>query len=168
MLVFFVHFHLFKGLLTSFSGPFDLYAPLDTTIEESRVNSDSPLDVAKESCEEPYSPDLIDTLISQGKLPNDVASIEAALIDEDFSAETKQFLKPNNPAVTTDKVLGLGYDRANDTLFVRTSRKNKEKITTRRGTLKAVASVFDPIGLAAPFVLKGSLFLQKAKRTNLD
>ena len=142
--------------------------PLDTTIEESRVNSDSPLDVAKESCEEPYSPDLIDTLISQGKLPNDVASIEAALIDEDFSAETKQFLKPNNPAVTTDKVLGLGYDRANDTLFVRTSRKNKEKITTRRGILKAVASVFDPIGLAAPFVLKGKLFLQKANETNLD
>lgn len=43
----------------------------------------------------------------------------------------------------------------------------KESHLTRRGVLSAVASIYDPLGLVAPFVLKGKMILQEACRNGI-
>ena len=42
-----------------------------------------------------------------------------------------------------------------------------DKPTTRRGLLAALSSVYDPLGLGAPFLLKGKLIIQRLCRNNL-
>ena len=41
------------------------------------------------------------------------------------------------------------------------------KPTTRRGLLAALSSVYDPLGLGAPFLLKDRLIIQRLCRNNL-
>ena len=42
-----------------------------------------------------------------------------------------------------------------------------DKSTTRRGLLAALSSVYDPLGLEAPFLLKGRLIIQRLCKNNL-
>ena len=64
--------------------------------------------------------------------------------------------------VSTDKVLGVSYSFATDNFSIRIGEKAKHKATTRRQMLSLVASVFDPLGLVAPALLKGKILLQRA------
>ena len=61
-----------------------------------------------------------------------------------------------------DKVLGVAYDFATDEFSMRIGEKAKQTAKTRRQMLSLVASVFDPLGLAAPALLKGKIIFQKA------
>ena len=70
------------------------------------------------------------------------------------SSEMKVIAKPD----TIEHALGLGWDIERDT-FVFQSIAVKDG--TRRGVLSTVASLFDPLGLLAPFSLKGKLLLQR-------
>lgn len=90
--------------------------------------------------------------------------------DSSLSQATKEFIQGPEQGVTTStsKVLGLGYDETEDTLFVRVTDRAKDPVTTKRHLLKLTASVYDPIGLASPYVLKGRLFFQRANELNLD
>ena len=62
----------------------------------------------------------------------------------------------------TDKVLGVSYSFATDDFSIRIGEKAKHKATTRRQMLSLIASVFDPLGLVAPALLRGKILLQRA------
>ncbi|MBM6549254.1 DUF1759 domain-containing protein [Streptococcus dysgalactiae subsp. equisimilis] len=59
----------------------------------------------------------------------------------------------------TQRALGLEWNVKNDTLVFRFQMKDKP--STRRGVLSIVSSIFDPLGLNAPFCLPAKQLLQK-------
>ena len=64
-----------------------------------------------------------------------------------------------------DKTLGVKWNIQEDTLgFI---VKMDDKPTTRYGLLAALSSVYGPLGLGAPFLLKGRLIIQRPCRNNL-
>ena len=58
-----------------------------------------------------------------------------------------------------DRALGVHWNIKNDYLGFKINLKDKP--LTRRGTPSAISSVYDPLGIAAPFVLEGRRILQK-------
>ena len=62
-------------------------------------------------------------------------------------------------------VLGLKWDNSSDTLIVsRGTSRNPQTPLTQRSVLSLVASVFDPLGLVAPFTVKARLLLKEIWR----
>lgn len=57
------------------------------------------------------------------------------------------------------KVLGLNWNREDDTIQIRL--KNNNFKNTKRGVLKTIASVYDPCGFVVPSLLASKLFLQE-------
>ena len=73
-----------------------------------------------------------------------------------------------------ERVLGLVWDTAEDVLRFNVECKkitkdilNGEKIPTKREVLRVVMSVFDPLGLLAPFTLKSKLLMQQIWRSGV-
>ncbi|XP_033095627.1 uncharacterized protein LOC117100162 [Anneissia japonica] len=64
------------------------------------------------------------------------------------------------------RALGICWLVGEDSLGYTISPRTKP--TTRRGILSVVSSVFDPLGLAAPFILKAKLLLQELCRLGYD
>ena len=65
------------------------------------------------------------------------------------------------------KALGLAWDVEHDSLRV-CSRHMLCEISTRREILRAIASLFDPLGFLAPWLLGGKLLLQRMTVLKLD
>ena len=69
-------------------------------------------------------------------------------------------------------VLGLGWDIRSDTLHVTRGDKIPEDLDswqpTKRLFLSALSSVFDPLGLLNPILIKGKIFLQTLWKLNLS
>jgi len=82
------------------------------------------------------------------------------------SSELAATAKPLNltPEIT-GSVLGIQWSTKDDTF--RFDIKLKDQPVTRRGILSTVASLFDPIGFVAPFLLKGKCILQELCRRNI-
>ncbi|XP_074651593.1 uncharacterized protein LOC141906247 [Tubulanus polymorphus] len=59
----------------------------------------------------------------------------------------------------TERALGVVWDAETDELTFNI-RMDRDKPITRRGILSVVSGVFDPLGLAAPFVLPAKILLQ--------
>ena len=62
------------------------------------------------------------------------------------------------------KVLGINWDKARDFLyfdFEDIKSKFQFKIVTKRKVLQALASVFDPLGLINPIIVKLKVYFQK-------
>lgn len=57
------------------------------------------------------------------------------------------------------KVLGLQWNPSKKTLFPKVNIQEKPK--TKRGLWSTIAQIFDPIGMCAPYMLKGRILLQK-------
>jgi hypothetical protein len=57
-----------------------------------------------------------------------------------------------------ERTLGVVWSVKEDTLSFQTS--SEEKPPTRRGMLSVISSVFDPLGIAAPFILPARILLQ--------
>ena len=81
--------------------------------------------------------------------------------------------KPNvrNELVTLgnlpeEKVLGVKWDTQNDTIGFYI--KFADNPLTRRGLLSTLSSVYDPLGLAAHFLLKGRQIIQQLCRNRLN
>ena len=82
--------------------------------------------------------------------------------------------KPNirNELVTLgnlpeERALGVKWDTQNDTrgfFYI----KLADKRLTRRGLLSTLSSVYDPLGLGAPFLLKGKQIIQLLCRKRLN
>jgi hypothetical protein len=72
----------------------------------------------------------------------------------------------------TESALGLKWDVEEDAFvweldseaLVRAQRK----ALTRRGVLAVVSSLFDPLGMIAPYVMKAKLLLQELCRRKLE
>ena len=62
---------------------------------------------------------------------------------------------------SSSKILGLGWDKETDMYYVRVPDNYEQKTDTRRKMLKLVASIYDPVGLAAPYILKGRIIMQR-------
>lgn len=58
-----------------------------------------------------------------------------------------------------ERALGIKWNITNDTLGFRIELRNRPN--TRRGFLSSISSIFDALGLASPFLLKGRKILQR-------
>ena len=76
--------------------------------------------------------------------------------------EEKKSVKSTKVAIDTDcqieRALGVIWCLENDSLSFRITLKDVP--LTRRGVLSTISSIFDPLGLAGPFLLKGKKILQ--------
>ncbi|CAG2251297.1 unnamed protein product [Mytilus edulis] len=72
-------------------------------------------------------------------------------------APSVEILK-SNTALPTDRALGVIWDVNDDAIKYKV--KLEEKPLTRRGITSTVSSIFDPLGLIAPIILKGKIILQ--------
>ena len=67
-----------------------------------------------------------------------------------------------------EKVLGVTYSFQTDNFSVRIGKRASEMVSNWRQMLSLIASVFDPIGLVAPAVLRGKILFQQATSLGLD
>eukprot|EP00057_Strongylocentrotus_purpuratus_P028999 XP_011683473.1 PREDICTED: uncharacterized protein LOC100891682 [Strongylocentrotus purpuratus] len=65
----------------------------------------------------------------------------------------------NHDALPVDRALGISWNVEADSLGFKISPKDKP--LTRRGLLSVVSSMYDPLGFASPFVVRGKLILQE-------
>jgi len=63
-----------------------------------------------------------------------------------------------NHSTLVERALGVSWIIENDSLSFKIELK--DKLCTRRGILSSISSIYDPLGLAAPFLLKGKMLLQ--------
>ena len=86
---------------------------------------------------------------------------------EDSCSEVEQTFAKEQLGVKDDetRLLGLKWNKASDTLRVEFSDKGAE--TTKRGILRYLAAIFDPLGLVAPITLKGKFVFRDACQANL-
>ena len=66
----------------------------------------------------------------------------------------------------TERALGVEWNLETDTVRIKTSYIAKP--ATRRGVLSITSSIFDPLGLLAPFTLRGKLIFQDEVRQKTD
>ena len=66
----------------------------------------------------------------------------------------------------TERMLGLQWNVESDTFTFDISEKRSA--STRRGVLSTVASIYDPIGFIAPFILEGKMILQELCRRGVS
>ena len=82
------------------------------------------------------------------KWHSNAMELESYIVDDGEATYAKETLgtKPSDT-----KLLGLGWNKKEDTLFVSLT---KEKIeVTKRTALKTMAKLYDPLGIAAPYLL---------------
>ena len=83
---------------------------------------------------------------------------------EDRATKTKHPSLLNDTAI--ERALGVHWCIESDTLQFRIELKDKP--LSRRGILSTVSSVYDPLGLVAPFILLGKRILQELCREGVD
>ena len=69
-------------------------------------------------------------------------------------------------SLPTERALGVVWNTDSDTLGVQV--KPKDEAFTRRGVLKVLSTVYDPLGMVSPFVLKAKLIFQSECRLDKD
>ena len=86
------------------------------------------------------------------------------------SVEVNMTISPNDRADRKDmKVLGLAWNASKDTFAIQDSKHVKENLkVTKRNVLKEIASVYDPLGLLCPVILRGKVLLQNLWKKQLD
>ena len=79
-----------------------------------------------------------------------------------------QTVTPGLDVLPTDRALGVSWDVRLDTLGYQVDKENfVNKSRTRRGMLSATAALYDPLGLAAPYVMQARMILQELTRLRL-
>jgi len=59
------------------------------------------------------------------------------------------------------KTLGLSWSPINDTYTYKIDRMNNDGVITKRTVLSAIATIFDPLSLIGPVVVKAKIFMQQ-------
>ena len=84
----------------------------------------------------------------------------------DERAKVVKSIDLNRDALPQEKALGVCWRMDDDVFSFNTAPVDRP--TTKRGILSGVSSLYDPLGMAAPFVLGGRLILQNICRLDLD
>ncbi|XP_071483358.1 uncharacterized protein [Diadema antillarum] len=71
----------------------------------------------------------------------------------------------NHDALPVERALGMSWNVEEDCFGYKISPKDKP--LTRRGLLSVVSSMYDPMGYASPFIVRGKLVLQELCRKGL-
>ena len=83
----------------------------------------------------------------------------------DWTSNDPNFIKAIPGSLPIDSkpisILGLGWDRANDSLAVRVNWTPNSEIVTKRIILKFVSSIYDPLMITAPATLPIKLLIQE-------
>lgn len=74
-------------------------------------------------------------------------------------SKTVKDLELRQDNLSTQRSLGVVWNLQNDTFTFKVSIEDRP--FTKRGVLSVTNSIYDPLGLAAPVVLVGKLFLQQ-------
>ena len=90
-------------------------------------------------------------------LSNDKEAIEEVPEDDRSEKQQHTFEEP-----LAERALGVTWDLTNDTFGY--NIKMKEKPPTKRGVLSTLSSVYDPLGVAGPTILKARLIIQELFR----
>ena len=69
-------------------------------------------------------------------------------------------------SLPVERALGVLWNVEQDTLEIKVVPK--QLALTQRGILKQISTIFDPLGLVAPFVLRAKLILQRLWRLGFD
>ena len=96
-------------------------------------------------------------------ISNDREVLES--IPVEARAKDVKDLDLDNDVLPAEKALGVSWFVETDTCGFKVNIK--EKPCTRRGILSVVSSVYDPLGMAAPFILPAKLLLQDLCRKSL-
>ena len=92
--------------------------------------------------------------------------LESVPTAEDLRAQGLRALDLSSNFLLVERALGVQWAVESDTYGFRIIIKDKP--LTRRGILSTICSIFDPLGMAAPFLLTGKKILQDLCRTKLD
>ena len=99
--------------------------------------------------------------------PEDPSNI-GDLVDHAFKSENKRDVARLMTQESTGKVLGVGYNFDSDTLSVRVGDKHSRVVKTMAELLSFVCSVYDPLGIVSPYVVKGRMFFQQVMQLKID
>ena len=92
---------------------------------------------------------------------NDLSVLES--VPEENRAKSVKLFDLNSREMPVERALGVRWSTEDDTLGVKV--KTRETPCTRRGVLSLISSVYDPLGIVSPFILKGKLLLQSECRS---
>ncbi|XP_068684873.1 uncharacterized protein [Montipora foliosa] len=87
-------------------------------------------------------------------------------IPEEDRAKNIKNLDLNTDALPPERVLGVEWCMESDTFQFQIALKDRPM--TRRGILSSVSSIYDPLGFAAPFLLRGKWILQLLCKEAID
>ena len=90
-----------------------------------------------------------------------------------WNSNKEELMKEINPDDRCDEnptnVLGILWNRESDKIYLKKATQIKgEKTVIKRDVLRIVSSLFDPLGLLSPVLLRSKLFLQDLWRSNAD
>ena len=98
------------------------------------------------------------------KFTSNSQEVISSIPPEDRATKTKHPSLLNDTAI--ERALRVHWCIESDTLQFRIELKDKP--FSRRGILSTVSSVYDPLGLVAPFILLGKRILQELCREGVD
>ena len=91
------------------------------------------------------------------KIASNDANVTQAFPSEDRASELCN-LDLNNDTKPIQRSLGVYWDPETDTFTFKVSEGNKP--FTRRGVLSVINSLFDPLGIVSPVIIKGKMLLR--------
>ena len=82
--------------------------------------------------------------------------------EKDRAKEVKDISSHSN-----SKALGIRWNVKSDEFYFKVNQRIDDQVT-RRNMISMICSIFDPLGLASPFVVKGKMIFQEATRLGLS
>ena len=92
-----------------------------------------------------------------------IGNLRNAFDDSPKTGDLREIISDN----VNSKVLGVGYSHEKDTLFTKIGDKLMKDVVTKRQMLSLISSMYDPLGVIAPYILKGRLFFQLTNQLKL-
>lgn len=88
-----------------------------------------------------------------------------------FQSNSKEIEKQINDIElneSSEKILGLSWDKQKDEFFFDLKKMQLPEIPTKRNILKFTASIYDPLGLINPIVVKLKILFQEICKTKIN